>query len=160
LATAAAARTWSVPSVAPTIQAGIDSAAAGDTVLVAAGTYTGQGNRNITWVAKDLVVRSTAGPDATIVDLELASGEFGFYIDNVGATGALDGFTIVHGRGPLEHTSGGAGVHCQRSDITLRNLVVQDCAMLEAGGGIGIGIAGSPTITHCIVQGCRAGGEG
>ena len=60
-------RTWTVsadgPGAAPTIQAGIDSAAVGDTVLVGPGTYY----ENITFRTKDLVVRSEMGPEATII---------------------------------------------------------------------------------------------
>ncbi len=48
---------------APTVQAGIDSAAAGDTVLVGPGTYY----ENITFGTKDLVVRSEMGPETTVL---------------------------------------------------------------------------------------------
>jgi len=49
---------------APTIQAGIDSAADGDTVLVGPGTY----DENIDFKGKDIVVASRDGRDATIID--------------------------------------------------------------------------------------------
>jgi len=43
LPVAANGTTWYVPVDTPTIQGAIDLAAAGDTVLVAAGSYTGPG---------------------------------------------------------------------------------------------------------------------
>jgi len=70
-----AALTIRVPADPPTIQGGLDAAATGDTVLVAAGTYTGPGNRDLDFAGKDLVLQSESGAEATILDVNGSSSD-------------------------------------------------------------------------------------
>lgn len=58
----AGAATIRVPDHQPTIQAGIDAAMNGDTVLVADGLWIGEGNRDLDFGGKAIVVRSQSGP--------------------------------------------------------------------------------------------------
>jgi len=87
-----------VPDDYPTIQAGIDAADPHDTVIIASGTYSGDGNRNIDFKGKPIVLLSASGPESTIIDCEGSEGNpqraFWFH-SGEDAHSAIDGFTIT-----------------------------------------------------------------
>ncbi len=81
-----------IPADQPTIQAGINAAENGDTVLVAPGTYT----ENINFSGKAITVKSSGGAKATIIDGGQA-GSVVTFDSGEGLTSVLHGFTIQNG---------------------------------------------------------------
>ncbi|MCK4632235.1 MAG: DUF1565 domain-containing protein, partial [candidate division Zixibacteria bacterium] len=136
-----------------TIQYGIDMAQVGDMVMVWDGTYTGEGNREINFGGKGIIVKSASGAETTIIDCEMAYRGFDFQ-SNEDSTSILDGFTITNGRGyngeSGTHMAGG-GIRCQSSSPTLRNLIVTDCEA-TLGGGLCL-FESNAIIDRCLLAG-------
>jgi len=86
---AAAAVTINVPAEQPTIQAGINAATNGDTVLVAPGAYY----EHITFQGKAIEVRSSFGPDSTVIS-GAGSGTAVTFNSGEGSSSVLRGFTV------------------------------------------------------------------
>src|SRR6185503_17362311 len=98
----------------PTIQAAIDGAASGDTILIFPGTYA----EHCRIDAKSLVLRSQDGAETTHLD-----GEFGgrVLLINSGDV-TLEGLTIENGlKTGIEVDNQGAGVAAFRSYLHVRD---------------------------------------
>lgn len=132
-ASSAHARTWVIEpgggGDAGTIQAAIDSAGAGDTILLSPGDYTGSGNTNVDFAGKSVVVTSRDGPTSTTIDCDGAARAFVFRSGETEAS-RLSGVTIVDG---FNNFFGGA-VYCVSSSPTIeRNVFINNLTGFQGG---------------------------
>jgi hypothetical protein len=106
------------------IQAAIDDSNDGDTIIVADGTYTGDGNRDIDFLGKAITLRSENGPQNCIID---CNGTFeephrGFYFHHgEDANSVLDGFTITNGYANSIIEFFGGAIHGNGTKATIQN---------------------------------------
>jgi hypothetical protein len=126
------------------IQAAIDQTNDWDTVIVADGTYTGEGNYNIDFKGKPITVRSRNGPARTVVDCEGVGTGFAFG-NNLDAYSVLDGFTIKNGYFPQ-----GGGIICYEGSPTIRNCIISGNRASHYGGAMFI-YASSPILINCTI---------
>ncbi|MHC4744068.1 MAG: right-handed parallel beta-helix repeat-containing protein [Planctomycetota bacterium] len=167
----ASAANRTVPGQYGSIQAAIDDCNDGDTVIVAPGTYTGDGNRDITFHGKAITVCSSNPEDravvaATIIDCNAGESDphRGFIFDsNEGSDSVLDGLTIINGYGPeMEFKkallSFGGGILCKGASPVIRNCLIKNNTATARGGGILAYEDSAPQIIACTVTGNNGGG--
>jgi hypothetical protein len=148
--TAFAQTTIRVPADQPTIQAGVDAAMPGDSVVVAPGTYV----ERINFSGKAITVVSASGPTVTVIDgsrggavVTFGSGE--------GRGAVLRGFTVTNGGG-----FSGGGIAVSNASPTIESNVITGNTGCD---GIGINVNfGSPRIAKNEISwnvrsGCSGG---
>ena len=148
-----------VPADQPTIQAGINAASNGDTVLVAPGTYT----ENINFMGKAITVTSSAGAETTIIDGG-NTAPVATFSSSEGPMSVLSHFTLQNGTATFNSQDAGGGVYIDGSSPTIANDIIQKNSACNDGGGIGVSF-GSPIIKDNIIKnnlqsGCEGGPGG
>ena len=172
------ATTWHVPSECPTIQAGVDSAAVGDTVRVACGTYY---EHDI--IMKSGVCLTSEAGEADCVTINAQRMGRIIFCLQVDDTASIVGFTITGGlaTGAATQDSVGGGVYCEDSSPTLANCAFLDNSADMIGGGLFCGVEAvsaftnrtrwhdpeppslvrsGPTVTDCTFSGNSSTGGG
>lgn len=142
-----------VPQDQPTIQAAIDEANSGDTILVADGLYEGPGNQDMTFDGKRVVVMSENGPAHTVISIgaDPDSLHFAFALSLTSETDVvIDGFMIVGA-----YSSQGSALNLRSVSPTIKNCVFLRNVAVTSGGAIRCKNA-SPTFVNCTFYGNSA----
>ena len=164
LAAPSHAATLSVPAQYPNIQAAVTASQSGDTVLVADGTYSGPGNRDIDFGGRSITVVSRGGAARTIIDCggynssDGSSNHRGFYIHSGEVGAVICGFTVKNGYEkyfPMNADStDGGGICVYGSGVSIQNCTVSGDTAQIYGGGIYVlnTGTGAVTLTGCTVS--------
>ena len=140
------------------IQEVIDAAEDGDTVIVYSGIYKGEGNINLDFCGKTIVLMSNNGPEMTIIDCESEGRAFYFH-SGEDRQSQIIGFSILNGSAGASGGVYGGGVFLANSSPTITNCIISNCAASTGGGGLFCD-NGNPQISNCIIADCWASGAG
>ena len=130
-----------------TIQDGIDESDDGDTVIVADGTYTSTGNKELDFGGKAITVRSENGAGACVIDCQGSGRGVNFHTSET-SSAVLKGFTITRG----SVTGNGGGISCDGSSPTIRNCKITGNQASALGGGVYLSQS-TATLVNCTVTG-------
>ena len=136
----------------PTIQAAVNAAQSGDTVLLVDGTYTGNGNVDVDFNGKNLNLTSQNGPNSTVIDCQANanSNHRAFYLHSGETNARISGLTIQNG-----YQTNGAAVLDQGVSLTLQNCILKNNTAVSLGGAVFNFLGGGDTVTlnNCLMTG-------
>ncbi|HUS37885.1 MAG TPA: right-handed parallel beta-helix repeat-containing protein, partial [Pirellulales bacterium] len=149
------------------IQEAIDAAATGDIIIVKDGTFSGDGNRDITLDGKAILLTSENGPANCTIAPEGTSYEMhrGFCLDSgESAACVINGFTITGGfanrsTGSYWILGSGGGIVCYGSSPTITNCILVENSAANYGGAIHCQF-GSPCIVGNVISSNASSGGG
>jgi hypothetical protein len=137
----------------PTIQAAIDAAHPGEWIALTNGVFSGNGNHDLDYLGKAIVVRSQSGdPDSCIIECEgsAADPHRGFYFHSGEDAGSrLEAVTIRNGYAPGPDGYAG-GIRCQNASPSISNCILADNTAQRGGGAYCTG--SSSEFTQCILR--------
>jgi parallel beta-helix repeat protein len=138
-----------------TIQAAIDAAGNGDTIIVCPGTYY----ENIEFDGKNITVQSSNPSSPSIVATTVIDGgKSGSVVRFVnGDTSTLEGFTVRNGN--LVKFGYGGGIYVEQSSPTISGNSITGNTGIDDGGGIYMSYS-SPNITDNTITGNTANDGG
>ncbi len=167
-----------VPGQYATILDAYMAADSGDTLLVAPGTYHGEGWTEVIFYIKSVKIYSQNGPGETIINGQGSRKGWGFreiensrmevvgfsFIDCVGfEIGAVNfhrnspvtmrNCVIVRGKATRtnpEAVGEGGGIRCWGSSPTITDCIIQECEALQ-GGGFSLLENANPVIRRCVI---------
>ncbi len=137
----------------PTIRAAVESSGDGDIIELGDGVFTGEGNRNVSYMGKPITIRSQSDdPELCIIDCE-ALGRGFLFQQQEDTLSVLRSVTIRNGlvTGAYPGSAGG-GILTDMADPLIERCMVTDCRA-DYGGGIAIDtyLQPGPIVRDCTI---------
>lgn len=160
LTTAAGAAVLHVPADYPTIRSAVEAASGGDTIRLASGTYSGEGNTELDLPDITLFIDSEHGPESCIIDCRRMTSFCSIPAMSLNIV-TIDGLTVINGR-CTGSSPGGAAIDVTDASPVIRNCIFRNNGELPCllSGGVLHVHGGQLLIEHCRFEGNASGNRG